>query len=155
MASSTIVQTVNRFTTTNLDPATIRVADQPALPMFPVNNAENPFYTSVVGGSGSSVIVSTDAGNLITAGTDGGALLTSALFPLTSVTTPGSVTVTALNTLSALPAVPADLTAVVMYVNGMAHGVGSDFTVVGTTITWNSVSAGYDILPGDVITVMY
>lgn len=66
------------------------------------------------------------------------------------------LTVSAINTLSALTKTPLDLTNVIVYVNGVAnYQPHLHFTVVGTAVTRDPAEAWYNLLPGYDIMVEY
>lgn len=68
------------------------------------------------------------------------------------------LTVTALNTLSALSKTPVSSTAVLLFINGVAYspvGGSAPFSVSGKTITWSSANAGFDIETTDRVVAGY
>lgn len=66
-----------------------------------------------------------------------------------------TVAVTATNTLAALTATPVDLTQVKMTVNGQTLYAPLHFTVVGTAVTVNAGTIGYNIETTDLVYVEY
>lgn len=67
----------------------------------------------------------------------------------TTLNTPVLLTVTATNTLSALPVAPSAANRIFLNVNGKTeHTTGGSpaFSVSGTTVTWNAANAGYSLL---------
>ena len=65
------------------------------------------------------------------------------------------LTIVTLNTIPTLANTPQTDSEVELSVFGLEQRNGSDFTVSGTTITWNAGTAGFDLDPSDVVIVKY
>jgi hypothetical protein len=69
----------------------------------------------------------------------------------TALAAPIQLTVTATNTLSALPVAPTATGKIMLHVEGVtefAVGTNPSYTVSGTTVTWNATNAGYNLTTG-------
>lgn len=65
--------------------------------------------------------------------------------------TPVQLSVTSLNTLSALPVAPSVAGNIRITIDGVAEyavGTNPSYTVTGTTVNWSAANAGYNLVPG-------
>jgi len=106
----------------------------------------NSWEATAVGGG---LVVSEDANNLLTAGLDGGAWVGLTALPLANL---AILTIATQNVFPALPSIPANVAKVLMFVDGVAKVAVTNFTVVGTAITW--VGPG-NVAPGAAVVVLY
>lgn len=106
----------------------------------------NSWEATAVGGG---LVVSEDANNLLAVGLDGGAWLGLTTLPVTNL---AILTIATQNVIPALPSIPANVAKVVMFVNGAAKVAVTNFTVVGTAVTW--IGPG-NVEPADAVFVLY